>query len=323
MLRLLSAFVRFVLFAAVCSLSHHNDSPLRAADTPDSAGDDKSPAQTSTGRNAASKGSEIRVSDCRITLIRLVSLACDRPGVLKRVEVREGDAVAAKKEVARITDDVAAANLAVAEKKATNDVDVRYGEKARESAELEYRRSAQANQRRKDEGKEAIIALVEVEKLRLAAEKAVLSVEQAKHEFALHKLEAEQARAELAAHAIIAPFAGIVTRVYKQPGEAVRQGDPIIELVSVDRVRIEGRVSLQDLARVKVNQPVRVKLQPQSGQAEADTPQFNGRVTFIDPVVDPVTRETRVWAEVENPGNALRAGLMAEMIIDAETPAGR
>lgn len=320
MSRVLSASLRFALFVTLCTLCYHLDSHLLAADT---AGTGKPPAQTSANRSPASKGSEIRLSDCRITLIRLVSLACDRPGVLKRIEVREGDAVAAKKEVARIADEVAAANLAVAEKKGTNDVDVRYGEKARESAELEYRRSAQANQRRKDEGKETIIALVEVEKLRLAAEKAVLAVEQARHELALHKLEAEQARAELAAHAIVAPFAGIVTRVYKQPGEAVRQGDPIVELVNIDRVRIEGRVSYQELSRVKVNQSVRVKLQPQPGQPEGETQHFNGRVTFIDPVVDPVTRETRVWAEVENPGNALRAGLMAEMTIETEAPADR
>lgn len=260
--------------------------------------------------------------ECRIVLIRQVTLACDRSGVVRSVEIHEGDAVPAQQQVVLIADEVARANLAVAEKKASNDVDVRFNQKARDVAEIEYQKNVEANDKAaaksKGEGKQTVVAvsLLEIEKLKLAAQKASLSIEQAENELALNKLTAEQVRAELATHAVIAPFAGVVTRVYKHPGEAVRQGDPILELVNVDRVRIEGRVALPDVRAIKLKHKVRVKLNDPDFDLPEESEEFEGRVTFVDVTVDPVTRETRVWAEVENRDNILRAGLMAEMVIE-------
>ncbi len=264
----------------------------------------------------------VRVPECRIVLIRQVTLACDRSGVLRSVEFHEGDAVEARQQVVLIADEVARANLAVAEKKASNDVDVRFNQKARDLAEVEYQKNVEANEKAaaksKGEGKQTVVAVaqLEIEKLRLAADKTVLAIEQAENELALNKLTADQARAELATHSVIAPFSGVVTRVYKHPGEAVRQGDPILELVNIDRVRIEGRVALSDVRAIKPKLKVRVKLNDPDFSPPAAAEEFVGRVTFVDVTVDPVTRETRVWAEVENRDNILRGGLMAEMVIE-------
>ena len=59
-----------------------------------------------------------------------------------------------------------------------------------------------------------------------------------------------------------------------------------------------------------------MKLNDPDFSPPAAAEEFVGRVTFIDVTVDPVTRETRVWAEVENRDNILRGGLMAEMVIE-------
>lgn len=273
-------------------------------------------------RDTTTAVKRVRLPECRIVLIRQVTLACDRSGVVKSVAFQEGDAVEAKQQVVLIADEVARANLAVAEKKASNDVDVRFNQKARDVAEAEYQKNVEANEKAatksKGEGKQTVVAvsLLEIEKLKLAAQKAVLSIEQAESELALNKLNAEQARAELATYSVIAPFAGVVTRVYKHAGEAVRQGDPILELVNIDRVRIEGRVPLNEVRAVKLKQKVRVKLNDPDFELPEESLEFEGQVTFVDVTVDPVTRETRVWAEVENRDNILRAGLMADMVID-------
>jgi multidrug efflux pump subunit AcrA (membrane-fusion protein) len=264
----------------------------------------------------------VKLPECRITLIRQVTLACDRPGVVKAVEFHEGDAVQARQQVVLIADEVARANLAIAEKKATNDVDVRFSEKARDLAEVEYQKNVEANEKAeaksKGDGKQTVVAVaaLEIKKLKLAADKAGLAIEQAVNEQTLNKLTEKQAHAELATHSVIAPFEGVVTRVYKHPGEAVRQGDPILELVNVDRVRIEGRVALSEIRSIKLKQKVRVKLNDPDFELPEEAEEFEGRVTFVDVTVDPVTRETRVWAEVDNRDNILRAGLMAEMVIE-------
>ena len=262
------------------------------------------------------KPAVIRISDCRIVLIDHVTLACDRPGILKAVECKEGQRVMARQDLILIADDVARANLAVADRKGGSDVEVRFHKKASELAEVEYKKNAEANQKAVDAGKGAPVAPLEVEKLRLTAEKAVLSIEQAEHELAVNKLNADVTRAELATFSVKAEFEGVVTRVYRKKGEAVHQGDPIVELINPDRVRIEGRIGLSQLRFARQGGRVKVKLSVPDLDLPEEREEFEGRITFVDLVSDPVTHETKVFAEVLNRDNILRAGLMAEMTLD-------
>lgn len=265
-----------------------------------------------------SNRSPVRIADCRIVLIDHVVLACDRSGILKSIEFKEGMHVQARQEVALVADDVAIANLALAERKAANDVEVRFSRKASEIAETEYRKNAEANRKAADAGKGNPVALLEVEKLRLAAEKAVLSIEQAEHELLLNKLTADVSRAERATYAVVAEFEGVVTRIYRKKGEAVRQGDPIVEVVNTDRVRIEGRIDLADLKYAKQGAKVKVRLSVPDLDLPEEREEFEGQITFVDLISDPVTHETRIFADVRNKNNILRAGLTAEMILESE-----
>ena len=53
---------------------------------------------------------------------------------------------------------------------------------------------------------------------------------------------------------------------------------------------------------------------------DEDKEPFEGRITFVDVVSEPIDRKTRIYAEVENRKNILRAGLEAIMEIEVETP---
>ncbi|MDB5348444.1 MAG: czcB 4 [Schlesneria sp.] len=260
--------------------------------------------------------SSVRIADCRIVLIDHVVLACDRSGILKSVEFKEGMQVQARQQVALVADEIAIANLSLAERKGGNDVEVRFNRKASEIAETEYRKNAEANKKAADAGKGNPVALLEVEKLRLAAEKAVLSIEQAEHELLLNKLTAEVSRAELASYSVLAEFDGVVARIYRKKGEAVRQGDPIVEVVNTDRVRIEGRIDLADLKYAKQGAKVKVRLSIPDLDLPEEREEFSGQITFVDLISDPVTHETRIFADVRNKDNILRAGLTAEMILE-------
>jgi RND family efflux transporter MFP subunit len=46
---------------------------------------------------------------------------------------------------------------------------------------------------------------------------------------------------------------------------------------------------------------------------------FRGRITRINPAVDPATRQVRVYAEIPNPGNDLVSGLYAEGRVESES----
>jgi membrane fusion protein (multidrug efflux system) len=259
---------------------------------------------------------EITLEQCRIRLIDQVTLASDRMGILAFVEPDEGDRVEAGQVIAGLRDEIARATVARAQKESENDVEVRYAHKAAEVAQVEYEKAIEANQRVR-----GAVPDIEVRRLKLAAERSLLQIEQAEHQMQINKLTRDEAQAQLDTHHVTAPFSGVVTRRFRSKGEAVRQGDPILEVVSTDRVRVEGDVAIAAAWRISPGMPVRVRLDVPGAPRSAEDPVFEGKVAFVDVTVEPVTRRVRVWAEVENPGNVLRAGLGARMVILTE--AGR
>jgi Cu(I)/Ag(I) efflux system membrane fusion protein len=66
-----------------------------------------------------------------------------------------------------------------------------------------------------------------------------------------------------------------------------------------------------DLPRLAVGQLVRFTAQGLPGET------FEGRVGFIDPILDPTTRTARVRVEVPNENGRLRPGLFAEAVVAA------
>lgn len=250
----------------------------------------------------------------RVILADEAVLASDRPGILEFVEPEEGSEVTAGQKVAGLKDEVAAAALRVAEATAKNDIEVRYAEKAAAVAEKEYQKALQANKRYKD-----TLPEVEVERLKLSVERAKLQIEKAALDQQVAKFQAEEKAAELATYQIISPIDGLVTRVLKHQGEAVQQGDQILQVVRTDTVRVEGFVNVADVFRIKAGDPVQVRLDLPEAAPEVRERVFDGKIGFVDVTANPVSKQVRVWAEVPNEGNLLRAGLPAVMDI---IPAG-
>jgi len=279
----------------------------------------------------------IRMEKCRIKLIDQVTLASDRTGILKMMEFKEGETVTKGTQVALIADEVAVATLAVAEKKASNEVEIEFAKVAKAAAEVEHRRLEDANERAARREQESgrkpdetttsgrSVSLLEIDKAKLAADKAALQIEQAHHDLAVNKLDRDVKAAELRTYQVRSEFEGIVTRVFKKKGESIRQGDPIVEVVNTDRVRVEGRIKLEDLRFAKQGGRVRVRLSVDDLDLPEEKVVFEGKITFVDLVSDPIQKTTHVYAEVQNRDNILRAGLDAEMeiVIDETNDAPR
>ncbi len=254
--------------------------------------------------------SAVELQRCRIKLIDQVTLASDRNGIVSFVEPGEGGEVRADQNVAGLFDEVPRATLAVAAKKADNDIEIRFSKKAAEVAQAEYDKALEANRTVRN-----AVPDIEVRRLKLAAEKSLLQIEQAEHQRRLDELSRDQAQAELDTFRVKSPFDGVVTRVFKKKGEAVRQGDPILELASTRRVRVEGDVDVQHLAAVRPGCRVMVRLDIPEVDLPIEKEEFEGRIEFVDVNVQPVSRQVRVWAEVRNRDDVLRAGLTARMSV--------
>ena len=255
--------------------------------------------------------SEITVNECRIKLIDRVILGSDRPGVLDFVEPNEGEQVKKGQVIAALKSDALKASRKTAEKRSSNDIEVRYSKKARDTAYVELEMNLDINKRVSN-----TISKLDIKRLELNAEKSDLQIEQAELEFAMSKLQLEEIDAQIKETKVTAPFDGIVTKKFRSTGEVVRHGDEVLELVSTKRVRVEGYVNIDDTWKFQVGTPVEVQLDIPGIRLPIENNKYNGRIVFIDVEVEPIHGKTiRVWAEVENPENVLKAGYMATMKI--------
>lgn len=247
------------------------------------------------------------VLNCRVALIRRASLAGARLGILQTVSVSEGDLVERGQVVATLRDDMARQMLAIVQLEMANTVELRLTKKTSELATLEYSKAMELN--RTIPGG---VSELDVKKLRLAAEKSVLHLEQADFLLNMAALKTKEAEVALDSYRIVAPFSGVVLQVNKQPGEALGAGEVVVEIANFDTMRVEGFIPVASGARVQPGAAVVVEV---SGLEPQRTSRFEGRVKHIAPIVNEVSQEVRVWVEIENRRGLLKDGLRATMRI--------
>ncbi|MFQ3622081.1 MAG: efflux RND transporter periplasmic adaptor subunit [Acetobacteraceae bacterium] len=119
----------------------------------------------------------------------------------------------------------------------------------------------------------------------------------------------ELSRARLAKYRLTAPFDGIVGLRRVSPGAFVDVGAEIVNLESIDPIKLDFRVPEILLSRIAVGQALLVSVDAFPGRA------FAGRVVALDPALDPVGRSIAVRADLPNPEGLLRPGLFARVTL--------
>jgi membrane fusion protein (multidrug efflux system) len=115
---------------------------------------------------------------------------------------------------------------------------------------------------------------------------------------------------------ITAPFDGVLGRRLVDIGAFVAAGEPLVAIVDADPVEIAFAVPERHVAELGTGQEVAVTV------ASHGTRAFPGRVTFIDPQVDPVNRTVLVKAVLPNREGALRPGQFATVALTLAHHAG-
>jgi multidrug efflux pump subunit AcrA (membrane-fusion protein) len=105
-----------------------------------------------------------------------------------------------------------------------------------------------------------------------------------------------------------APIAGVITSRSANLGQVVGMGDALFVVTDLSEVWVVGDLYEQDFSRVRVG-----------AEATLTTLAYpelrlQGRVSYIDPRVDPQTRTAKVRVEVPNPHGQLRLGMYMTMV---------
>ena len=242
---------------------------------------------------------------CQVLLIHDTDVPAQEAGLLVSLQVTEGDEVRRSDLLAQIDDrqsllDKLAAELErdVAQARADDDIDVRYSKKSAELAEQELRQSLGIN--RKSPG---ALPVAEVRRQQLAKARADLQVDRSRLDLKIAQMTADVQQAAVQAvddsilrRRIVAPFEGTVIEVYREANEWVNAGEPVLRIVRLDQLRVDGFLNAGQYDAAEVaDQNVAVEIELARGRRE----RFSGRVVFVNPLVQ-AGNKYRIRAVVEN-----------------------
>lgn len=263
----------------------------------------------------------------RLVPIQEAKLSANKPGSLVELPAIDGQSVEKGDVLGQIDDRESQANikaakaeLAVAEKQASSDAPVQAAEATQQVAEQEWLKSKAIN-----ETKANAVNVIELERLRLTMVKAGFQIAVAAQEYDVAKLnigvkDAQREVAELDAELrkIRAPFSGEIVKVDRHLGEWLQAGDHVLHLVQMDRLRVQGYLSIQHKIdeSPKVDDPELAKelaKEPAVDPSEiigrecdvivmlpkGKTTTFKSKVGFVSPYAEGLDA-VRVWVEIEN-----------------------
>jgi len=217
-----------------------------------------------------------------VVAVQGVEVSADLPGIVEAIAFDSGKRVAAGDVLVRLDTSQERAQLAAAEAQ-------------RELAQLNLNRSRSLLEK-------GVIAQAEYDQLAAQAKTADARV--------------GEIRATIARKTIRAPFTGVLGIRQVDKGQYLNGGAPIVPLQSMDPVYVNFSLPQQDVAALEVGAEVRV-----SADSIANAKPV-GRITAINSVVDPETRNVQVQATFHNPRAQLRPGMFVDVQVELGSSTG-
>ena len=104
---------------------------------------------------------------------------------------------------------------------------------------------------------------------------------------------------------ITAPMGGVIDARNAVVGQAVEPNTVLFHISDRSQVLVVARVYEEDIGKIKLGQEARVRVLSYPKQA------FAGKVTLIDPNLDPLNRTVKVWIQLANPQGLLKPNMFA------------
>ena len=208
-----------------------------------------------------------------VVAVQGVTLSADLPGVVHEITFESGSWVKQGQVLVRLDTSQEKAQLAAAEAQA-------------DLANMNLDRA-------KDLRGKNVISQAEYDNWEAEAKKAVAT--------------AESYRAMIARKTIVAPFAGRLGIRQVNLGQYLAGGDPIVPLQSLDPIYVNFSVPQQAVTSLKVGDEVNVTIEGLEGLAAT------GKITAINSLINPDTRNVEVQASFKNPDGTLRPGMFASV----------
>ena len=115
---------------------------------------------------------------------------------------------------------------------------------------------------------------------------------------------------------LVSPISGVVTAKNVVQGSKIAAGDTPFEITDLSQVWVLADAHESDLPRVRLGTPVSLTLEAIPNHT------FTGKVSFIEPVLDPKTRTAKVRLAFANPRGELRPEMFGEVVFHTRPHVG-
>jgi multidrug efflux pump subunit AcrA (membrane-fusion protein) len=257
-----------------------------------------------TARTPPTPGAVV-IAHALVSVIDDVEVPAQENGLLLGMNVSEGALVKKDDLLAQIDDREAKLKRYAAEvereaalAKASDDIEVRFAQASLEVANAEVSSSETINSKTP-----GLVPATEIRRLRLTKRRAELQIDKSKLDLGVAKMTAEvhDAAVKNAEHTIerrriLSPMDGEVIARLKERGEWVNAGEPVLRVIRMDRLKVEGLLPAADFNPDElIERPVLIDVELAHGRKA----QFEGKITYISPLVT-AGNKYRVRAEVAN-----------------------
>ncbi|MDE0866315.1 MAG: HlyD family efflux transporter periplasmic adaptor subunit [Rubripirellula sp.] len=263
-------------------------------------------AQQALAPQAAVGSAQDNVENCVVQYIKKVEVPARAEGTLTDLKVEEGVTVSQGQVLAVIDDTVAKINIELkkAEEKeallnATNEVNLNDAKNSEELARAE----AEAYEELR---RERAIPYWELEKKKLEAVRALLRIDLAEMQKKIAMVQAiakgnelDLANYELDRRQVKAPWDGFIEARRAQLGEWVQPGTPILTLIQMDKLRVEGDIDALASRKIVHGAKVEVTIYDKDSNATSDSKPIEGTLGYVSMEID-LNNRHRVWVEIEN-----------------------
>ena len=107
------------------------------------------------------------------------------------------------------------------------------------------------------------------------------------------------------------PSSGTLTSRTANPGEVIEANKELMRVTDLSTVWVVGQVYEKDLATIRVGSGANITSDAYAGRI------FRGRVSYVDPRIEPATRTAQVRIELANPGQVLKIGMYVNVVFGA------
>lgn len=328
-----------LIVLVICCLAAAGFWLYKKPDKEPSPSEESSPAATSSESQASSplpvKATVVRVADLEKRIKspgeafteKNVVLKAEVKGVLKKLNIREGQHVRTGEILAELDDTPYRLRLEQEEAsrlKALSELLLdrlfQQPELADNSEDLlNVKKAEEAYLKAKQAFEEGLISQSELEKLRRDYELAMIGSGLKRDEIIASskgltqaEVNVKIAQMELEKTRITAPFSGVITQIRVATGESIEAGREICTLVDLSQLKIEAKVLETVVGKIKTGREAYVNFTAYPGKV------FSGQVAAISPLVDSKDKTCSVFVHLDNPAEEIKPGMHAEVEIISE-----